>query len=165
MDGTDTGEAILQRAKSYLLVSAVVTNILTFAIGPKLIAGGDDDEPKDDVDLEFNPRNIHGNTTQEQEAEDDESAPLLPKDSKAQKMPDIPKEEAENMWQKFWKKLPEPVQKTLSFLGIFVNATAIGALLGGKSKSFSNFSGWITAPHYMMLHYIMSYHNPILENL
>jgi hypothetical protein len=44
MGGDDTTSAAVSRAKSYFLVSAMVGNSLTFAVGPKLL---DDEETPD----------------------------------------------------------------------------------------------------------------------
>ncbi|KAF2677837.1 hypothetical protein K458DRAFT_395478 [Lentithecium fluviatile CBS 122367] len=49
LDG-DTSAAALDRAESYFLVSAMVSNSLTFALGPRLLRPSDEDAPDDDKD-------------------------------------------------------------------------------------------------------------------
>jgi hypothetical protein len=95
MGGNDTASAAASRAKSYFLVSAMVGNSLTFAIGPKLL----DDEEAPDKHLEeqkkqeeiahangrietdeehAEPVNCSRRTTEEQEEHVTEATTLLP---------------------------------------------------------------------------------------
>jgi predicted permease len=54
--GGDTAAQALDRAESYFLVNAMVSNSLTFALGPRLLKPGDEDapsgEPEDEEEIE-----------------------------------------------------------------------------------------------------------------
>lgn len=143
----DTTTAALNRAKSYFLVSSIVGNSLTFAIGPKLL---DDEETPDehhnrqkleeDECLEYSdgrvesdeehahPVNSCGRTEEQQEEHINESTTLLPDrivghiDSLEGASLQKPKEQ--------WMKLPPAIRKSLKFVGSFVNAPLIGAIIG-----------------------------------
>lgn len=48
--GGDSAADALDRAESYFLINAMVSNSLTFALGPRLLKPGDEDAPDDDED-------------------------------------------------------------------------------------------------------------------
>ncbi|KAF2819260.1 hypothetical protein CC86DRAFT_472097 [Ophiobolus disseminans] len=50
--GGDTAADALDRAESYFLINAMVSNSLTFALGPRLLKPGDEDAPDDEVEEE-----------------------------------------------------------------------------------------------------------------
>lgn len=50
--GNDTASAAIERAESYFLVNSMVSNSLTFAIGPRLLKPHDEDEPRASSDNE-----------------------------------------------------------------------------------------------------------------
>jgi predicted permease len=143
MDDDDTTSAALKRAKSYFLVSAMVGNSLTFAVGPKLL---DDEESPDDHDKDKRkspqerqreedeehfeePRNQAGRTAEEEEELDNENTSLLP-DSVTRHAARW-REEISEEGERHWVKLPRKMQVLLGFLDGFLNAPLIGALLGG----------------------------------
>lgn len=143
----DTTSAAVNRAKSYFLVSSMVGNSLTFAIGPNLL---DDEETPDEhrdrqklVEvkcLEYSNERVEsdeehghlvnscGRTEEQQEEHVNETITLLPNriaahiDSLDEVGFQKPKEQ--------WIKLPPAVRKCLIFVGSFVNAPLIGAIIG-----------------------------------
>lgn len=150
----DTSNA-LKRAKSYFLVSAIVGNSLTFAIGPRLL---DDEETpdehhaksqKDDTDTSSsrtqndeeragvseseseheNPTNSDGRTSEQQEEYETETTTLLPQNL-ARRKSAIDAELCEE-GGKYWSKVPKPLQTILHFIGPLFNAPLVGALIGG----------------------------------
>jgi predicted permease len=50
--GGDTASAAFDRAESYFLVNAMISNSLTFALGPRLLKPGDEDAPDTDSEDE-----------------------------------------------------------------------------------------------------------------
>ncbi|KAF1834929.1 hypothetical protein BDW02DRAFT_317939 [Decorospora gaudefroyi] len=46
--GGESGSAAMDRAESYFLINAMVSNSLTFALGPRLLRPGDEDTPKNE---------------------------------------------------------------------------------------------------------------------
>jgi auxin efflux carrier family protein len=124
----DSTSAALRRAKSYFLVSAMVGNSLTFAIGPKLLDDEEspentdkssrntqsDGEPRRAADEEHgNPTYCAGRTAEEEEEYDNETTSLLP-DSivrHASRYRQQVSEEGERQWV----KLPKRMQVILRF--------------------------------------------------
>lgn len=145
MGPDDTSAAALSRAKSYFLVSAMVGNCLTFALGPKLL---DDEETPDKADSKqkesanhrqnnghvendeerANPVNDEGRTAEEEEELENESTSLLPQS--VARRADRVRDAAEGLEERNWKKLPPFAQEVLSFCGQFLNAPLIGAAIG-----------------------------------
>jgi auxin efflux carrier family protein len=140
MGGNDTASAAASRAKSYFLVSAMVGNSLTFAIGPKLL---DDEEAPDknfeeqrkqeeiahangriETDEEHaEPVNCSRRTTEEQEEHVTEATTLLP-DSLARPSGQVIGKvsgEAEHQWV----KLPPYLRKSLKFAGSFLTTQSL----------------------------------------
>ena len=144
MGADDTSVATVSRAKSYFLVSAIVGNSLTFAIGPKLL---DDEETPDkhheDQKRKAEEARINGreesdeesaNTvscsdrSQGQEEHFDETTTLLP-DRLAQRGGEI-LGEVSYASERQWIKLPLVFREALAFAWSFLNAPLIGATLG-----------------------------------
>lgn len=149
MSSDDSTSDALKRAKSYFLVSAMVGNSLTFAVGPKLL---DDEEVSDsyydtrqkndpssdrdhqrtegaESDSEHeNPTNSAGRTAEEQEEHQTEQTTLLPRH--VARHTDDAQTYMSSRWQKMTSKLPQSVLKTSAFLASFLNAPLIGALIG-----------------------------------
>ncbi|KAI9644843.1 hypothetical protein NHQ30_006870 [Ciborinia camelliae] len=143
MSDSDTSSAALSRAKSYFLVSSMVGNSLTFALGPKLL---DDEEAPDisdedskpnhtrnfsnghlrsESDEEYaNPINSDGRTAEEEEEHDNETSTLLPQNIARNGNTAIQKSKKE------WKKIPLSIRNTISTLYSFINAPLLGTLLG-----------------------------------
>lgn len=162
MGGRDNTFSALDRASSYFLFASIVTNCLTFSIGPKLLddeetPDGDEGEDKQ-TDEEFsNPRNSEGRTQEEQEEVDTERTYLLPRPvvesggAVARKVSSISKT--------LWETLPEWLQDGLAFTSSFLNAPLVGAIIGiilglvkPLHKAFFNdpkdggiFKSWLTS--------------------
>lgn len=61
--GGESGSAAMDRAESYFLINAMVSNSLTFALGPSLLKPGDEDAPDSEDDKT-------GEITEDDEAEE-----------------------------------------------------------------------------------------------
>lgn len=164
MSDSDTSSDAVSRAKSYFLVNAMVSNSLTFALGPGLLGGLEEDTPdKDETTDEDDPQetadveeaNFHGDATDHGQ-EPDEQTTLLPsvlhqKNQKAARVA--------SRVRRLVRSLPPWAQKILGFLGQFVNAPVIGAAVGAviglvptlhtaffaESLHGGIFSGWLTS--------------------
>lgn len=143
MGGDDTVSAALGRAKSYFLVCAMVSNTLTFAVGPKLL---DDEETPEEHEEDkkqaeqeqnrsdgqaeesdeerANPRNLEGRTSEEEEEYMNENTSLLPNYVKNKT------DEVDGKMIVYWKKLPTMIKTPLETLAGFVNAPIVGAIIG-----------------------------------
>lgn len=127
LSALDTSDDVIERAKSYFLVNAMIGNSLTFALGPKLLNGQEEDAPdepekgEDQVDGEIE--------EQRSDAEDEnENTSLLPNflvrpSTKATY-------KGYKHGRKYWNSMPPWAQTTLDFLYQFVNPPLIGAVLG-----------------------------------
>ena len=171
MGDGDTTAAAVRRAKSYFLVSSIVGNSLTFAIGPRLL----DDEESPDKETQkrknsglnqafrpndeehANPTNSDGRTAEQEEEHDTETTTLLP--NSVARIEDELRAEISERWQKHWIKLPSVIQKILNFFDLFLNGPLIGAIIGATMglvpslhRVFFNepseggiFKAWLTA--------------------
>ncbi|RMZ02761.1 hypothetical protein D0862_05910 [Hortaea werneckii] len=150
LDSLDPSPDVVQRAKSYFLINAMVGNSLTFALGPKLLNGQEEDAPDNPEKEEY------------EEVEEEENEADVPRQIEAQR------EEAEDInedtsllpgrvarhgtrahyrgylhgWR-YWRELPSWAQMALDFLYQFVNPPVIGAALGA-------FFGLIPSLHTLM---------------
>lgn len=139
MSESDSRSAAVSRAKSYFLIASMVSNSLTFAVGPKLL----DDENSPDAqegqkeveehehengresdEEHAQPRNASGRTAEAQEEHTNESTSLLP--DRVARMSDDLDQAIEGPWS----RLPPSVQKVLTVMGSFVNAPLVGAIIG-----------------------------------
>lgn len=103
------------RAKSFFLINAVVSNALTFALGPRLLNGSEEDgEEKEEND--------------EEEEEANENTSLLP--DHVQHHGGKAVDRTHKHAKKHWKNMHPWLQKTLDFLYQFLNAPVIGAVIG-----------------------------------
>ncbi len=141
MGSDDTSSAALSGAKSYFLVSSMVGNSLTFAVGPKLL---DDEESPDEHQDQKKKESLHGRaeggeehahpvngsgrTAEQQEEHVNESTTLLPNRlvEGSGALRDEAREESNNQWD----KLPVALRKVLLFSRSFLNAPLIGAIIG-----------------------------------
>lgn len=135
MSDQDTMSDAVDRARSYLLLNAMVGNSLTFALGPKLLNGQDEDAPekqeKEDDDEQGNAEN--GNYHGEEEIDEDavranEQTSLLP--SRVAGYGTRASQHVHAFLMPRFESSPTPVQNTLSFLYQFANAPLIGAVFG-----------------------------------
>ena len=142
MSSNDSMSDAIERAKSYFLVNAMIGNSLTFAIGPALLNGQEEDAPhssdpkhNDDNqnglaadganDVEHNRRPSHEDD--HHETANEESSLLL---HRVIHSSDLAARRASRRSSEFFHNLPPWTQRTLSFLYQFVNAPVIGAVIG-----------------------------------
>lgn len=145
-DDDSTSDAV-KRAKSYFLVSAVVGNALTFSMGPKLL---DDEESPDLDDEDENKKPLHNHSSHRQGDEEEanaeepssnsndsdsdadgpanETTTLLPRPLDGHVLHAIGK--VTSRTNHLFCKLPSWLQTSLSFLGQFINAPIVGAVIG-----------------------------------
>ena len=149
LDTLDTSSDVVERAKSYFLVNAMVSNSLTFALGPRLLNGQEEDSPDHEKEQEEDDENEndsaergeandgHDNdraslrsdtSSVRDDIEDHEETSLLPERAIKSQVRTNHK-----FWKRFnhrWNQLPPWVQSTLDFLYQFWNAPLIGAVIG-----------------------------------
>ena len=129
LDSIDHTGGAVERAKSYFLVNSMVGNSFTFALGPKLLSGFEEDAPEDhdkDNDAEDEDSQIED---QREEAEsNNEETSLLPNRvvrgaTKAQY-----RTYKKGLHQ--WRRLPRWATTTLDIVYQFLNPAVVGAILG-----------------------------------
>ncbi|KAL9078244.1 MAG: hypothetical protein Q9157_002824 [Trypethelium eluteriae] len=141
ISSSDSTSDAIQRAKSYFLVNAMIGNSLTFAIGPALLNGHEEDAPDRQAD-ESKPDNDvpngaaadgandveqAGNSNDEEERPHEETSLLLNRVIRAS---DHAAQAASRRKSEFFRRLPNWAQSVLSFMYQFVNAPVIGAVIG-----------------------------------
>jgi len=138
LDTLDSSSDVLDRAKSYFLVNAMIGNSLTFALGPKLLNGQNEDAPdeKEDNDEENEgddgqqdaERGEGESRTLEEETEATEQDSLLPNGAVRQGV--RAQRKASHHGGRLWSKFPPWLQSTLDFAYQFWNPPLVGALIG-----------------------------------
>ena len=139
MSQSDTTSNAVQRAKSYFLVNATVGNVLTFAIGPRLLGGEDmtdkQQEESADADYQHIDDHRHAEEGQRQKGEPngedtnaDEMTSLLP--SRVENGGHATKKKASEVGNGVWNKVPDWAHLILIQLGAFLNAPMVGAMVG-----------------------------------
>ncbi|KAF2125975.1 hypothetical protein P153DRAFT_346728 [Dothidotthia symphoricarpi CBS 119687] len=134
--GDDTAANALERAESYFLVNAMVSNSLTFALGPRLLRPGDEDAPENDKD-------DNQTDEDEQEAEEDgesgdmergpdglihEETSLLPQ--RIVRRTNSAGKKGYFKTRDWYNNLPAWAQDTLDVAWQFANAPLLGAIVG-----------------------------------
>jgi hypothetical protein len=131
LDG-DSSSAALDRAESYFLVSAMVSNSLTFALGPRLLRPSEEDAPDEDGDK--------GGEDEEDGDEDadamergpdgiiDEETTLLPQ--RLVRLTNHMERQGYRGTLVWMDRLPVWLQSFLDFAFQFANAPLLGALVG-----------------------------------
>lgn len=132
----DDSSDVIDRAKSYFLVNAMVGNSLTFALGPRLLNGQEEDAPdapekKDDQSDDNEQGNDERGGTEEDMHEDEranEETSLLPNRAVRKGTRFFYK----SYWKGLhvWDRIPPWGQETLDFLYQFLNPPLIGAVIG-----------------------------------
>ncbi|KAL1605219.1 hypothetical protein SLS60_004763 [Paraconiothyrium brasiliense] len=125
--GDDASKA-LDRAESYFLINAMVSNSLTFALGPRLLRPSDEDAPDDSKEGEE--VNSEGEDSPERGPDGiiDEETSLLPQRAVR---PINRAERRGYKWTTKWvQSLPPWAQQLLDFLYQFANAPLLGTLVG-----------------------------------
>ncbi|EAA30873.2 hypothetical protein NCU09799 [Neurospora crassa OR74A] len=155
---------VVEKARSYFLVCAVISNTLTFGYGPVLLdqddGGQTDSDPESGRDSGEEDEEDHDGSGRNS---DDSSGPsettsLLPK--KAVRFAKTTARQIENAQNKTYSALPKPLQKTVSWIAPFFNPPALGASTGvviglvpalhrmffNDSQDGGYFKAWLTTP-------------------
>lgn len=126
----DTVSKAISRAESYFLVCALVSNSLTFALGPRLLAADKkpEQEDQDDEESEAEQNGDANGDVEQGEDDDDEQTSLLP--NRVRKNQDKFQARASRLGKQIWDKIPPRGQGVLSFMSDFANPPLIGAVIG-----------------------------------
>ncbi|KAI4675642.1 uncharacterized protein J4E88_007676 [Alternaria novae-zelandiae] len=133
--GGESGSEAMDRAESYFLVNAMVSNSLTFALGPRLLRPGDEDASNElhgeDDDLENGEANGDGGSSDMERGPDgivDEETSLLPHQlTKPANRVEVKGYLKTRAW---FNNLSPWLQETLEITWHFANAPLIGAIVG-----------------------------------
>jgi len=134
LDSIDPSGDAVERAKSYFLVNAMIGNSLTFALGPKLLNGQEEDAPdeteekEDEEDYENGDLDGHVEAQEEEAVQQNEETSLLP--NRVVQGSTRAEQGGYRTGKHYWHRLPSWAKTTLDFLYQFVNPPVIGALLG-----------------------------------
>jgi predicted permease len=120
----------MDRAESYFLINAMVSNSLTFALGPRLLRPGDEDAPEDDNGDDQEEEQANGDSDMEQGPDGliDEETSLLPQC--IVKPTNRIEKKGYLGTQKWYNDLSPWLQETLDITWQFANAPLLGALVG-----------------------------------
>jgi predicted permease len=123
----------MDRAESYFLINAMVSNSLTFALGPRLLRPGDEDAPEDDNAKDGGEEEEQANGDEDvmEHGPDgliDEETSLLPQ--RIVKPTNRVEKKGYLKTQKWYNGLSPWVQETLDITWQFANAPLLGALVG-----------------------------------
>lgn len=154
LPGDDASKA-LDRAESYFLVNAMVSNSLTFGLGPRLLRPHDEDAPEDDKD----------NAESDGEEDGMERGPDGIVDEETSLLPQRAVRPINRLERRGYKRtmawiqsLPPWAQQLLDFLYQFANAPLLGTLVGAiigltpplhrlffnESNNGGYFNAWLT---------------------
>lgn len=131
--GGESGSDAMDRAESYFLINAMVSNSLTFALGPRLLKPGDEDAPDnedgtEDVEENSDSRGQNGDMERGPDGIIDEQTSLLP-----QRIihPTNRVEKKGYLRTKDWyNRLSPYTQEALAIVWQFANAPLMGAIVG-----------------------------------
>lgn len=141
--GEETSEAV-SRAKSYFLVSAVVSHAITFGLGPSELKGDDEDGPEDSKKQNGNGAQFDG-ASRERYRDDPEAQDSEPEDddedeSDAPETSLLPSVIRRNLHKTnkhvhsgvnhTMEKLPSPLQTAITAVYNFMTPPLIGAIIG-----------------------------------
>lgn len=144
----DTASAAVTRAKSYFLVNAMITDSLTFGLGPKLLGGPHDEDGPEQPDKKpqnrssslFSPahddeeiarqdaEDRDNDEEDEEEVRENEETSLLP--NKAVRPGTKAKQEAHKQGKHWWRRLPPWAQTVLDSVFTFISPPLVGAAIG-----------------------------------
>jgi auxin efflux carrier family protein len=122
----DVGAAI-GRAQSFFLVNSVVSNVLTFSLGPKLLDGRKED-PEDGNETGSNGSSIERDQNDDSTNDADEETSLLPKPVNTAK--NRASRQVYRKSKQGFEHLPRWLQKALEFGSSFLNPPMFGILIG-----------------------------------
>lgn len=134
MGSGDSSAEAVKRAKSYFLVNAMVSNSLTFALGPSLLNGQNEDAPSDDESSGDSEDDENGDAEEQAPTSDND---LAAADEQTSLLPEWVQHHGGRAHRKTRKRgkralsnLPSWAQSTLEFMYQFLNAPLIGAVIG-----------------------------------
>jgi predicted permease len=131
--GGESGSQAMDRAESYFLVNAMVSNSLTFAIGPVLLRPGDEDasdeqEEENEADGQANDEGESSHMERGPDGIVDEETSLLPQ--RFTKPANRVEKRGYLKTQRWYNNLSPWLQKTLEITWQFANAPLLGAIAG-----------------------------------
>ncbi|TLS22694.1 uncharacterized protein PpBr36_06492 [Pyricularia pennisetigena] len=150
--GSDSMDDAVQRAKTYFLINTMVSNSITFALGPKLLSADAEDAPSG----EGKSVESDSESGDEEDGGADEHTSLLP--SPVLRRGRRASRKVYSHLSSIHQSLPHPVQVVLHHIAPFANAPVFGAAAGFilgltpplKKAFFADpfeggfFSAWIT---------------------
>lgn len=134
LDSIDSSGDVVARANSYFLVNAMIGNSLTFAMGPKLLNGQEEDAPdekddeEDDDEEADEDRNGHVEAQEDGAVEENEQTSLLPNSLVRGGTRAVHRGYKQS--KHYWDRLPPRARAILDFLYQFANPPLIGAAIG-----------------------------------
>ncbi|GAB7325127.1 hypothetical protein MBLNU13_g09210t1 [Cladosporium sp. NU13] len=129
LSGLDSSSDVVDRAKSYFLVNAMISNSLTFALGPKFLDCPDDIDAADPKDPMNDQEDAEDLESQEDDAvQTNEQTSLLPQ--RAARSATHTSYSLLARCQTAFAALPTSLQQTLTFLTMFLNPPFIGTCIG-----------------------------------
>jgi len=137
--GGDSAADALDRAESYFLINAMVSNSLTFALGPRLLKPGDEDAPEDDDEGEEDQEdegddqgagngNGHGDIERGPDGLINERTSLLPE--RAVKSTNRIEKKGYLKTRNWFNGLGPKTQQVVQMAWQFANAPLLGAIVG-----------------------------------
>lgn len=129
LDSLDASSDTLDRAKSYFLVNAMVSNSLTFALGPRLLNGQNEDSPDEEPEKEEEDEDEAERGSLHERQEENEETSLLPNRAVRSGTKAIYK--TQKRLSNYYSSLSPRTQAVLNFLYQFWNPPLIGAVIGG----------------------------------
>ncbi|KAI8942269.1 hypothetical protein NX059_000348 [Plenodomus lindquistii] len=135
--GGESGSAAMDRAESFFLINAMVSNSLTFALGPRLLKPGDEDAPDNEDDKEENDTQDAEEADRNGENGDIERGPDGIINEQTSLLPQRVVRPTNKLEQKGYLKtkgwyngLSPWLQETLDVAWQFANAPLMGAIVG-----------------------------------
>ena len=133
--GGESASAAMDRAESYFLINAMVSNSLTFALGPRLLKPGDEDAPDNEDDKEAEEEDeeedqVNGNGDIERGPDGiiNEQTTLLPQ--RVVRPANRLEKKGYLKTQDWYNKLSPWAQEALDVAWQFANAPLMGAIVG-----------------------------------
>jgi len=132
--GGESGSEAMDRAESYFLINAMVSNSLTFALGPKLLKPGDEDAPDTEDDKENEDEEAEGQNGENGDIERGPDGLINERTSLLPQRIIHPTNRVEKKGylktQKWFNGLPPWAQETVHVAWQFANAPLMGAVVG-----------------------------------
>lgn len=134
MDGDTTSDAI-ERAESYFLINAMVSNSMTFALGPRLLSPGDEDAPSKDDDDKDGESGSSEDGSYDEEGESQRNRDLIDEETTLLPQHHVRKinqlgNRGRGSGHRQWDRLPSWARTALGVAYQFANAPLVGAVIG-----------------------------------